>query len=337
MNNLPNKSAYTFFPLVLWWLIFAILFLSGNNQFELLNIIGFSFMIFVPGFLTLTAAKIRYQDVWSFLTAAVGLSIFELIFVALIGNYVLPFIGIVHTLSSQIVFTEMSLFVAVIYFMCINGHNARTQYQQPSFRFASVKDACFAFVPAIFVVLSVLGTIRLNNGQDGFFTFLMLISMGAYAAFLMYKARKRGDMDPLVFPTAIYFMSLSLLLMTSLRGSYTTGHDIQTEFYVFELARQHGAWLIDSFRNAYNACMSITILPAAFAALFKFSDPYIYKILFQIIFAFVPPVVYTIVRRYVSMEMAFLAAFYFISFPTFFSDMPMLNRQEIAFLFWVIW
>ena len=38
-------------------------------------------------------------------------------------------------------------------------------------------------------------------------------------------------------------------------------------------------------------------------------------------------------RNYTTPVLAFLSAFFFMSFPTFFNDMPMLNRQEIGFIF----
>jgi hypothetical protein len=43
--------------------------------------------------------------------------------------------------------------------------------------------------------------------------------------------------------------------------------------------------------------------------------------------------VFYIVANYAAPVIAFLSAFLFISFPTFFNDMPMLNRQEIGFIF----
>jgi uncharacterized membrane protein len=43
--------------------------------------------------------------------------------------------------------------------------------------------------------------------------------------------------------------------------------------------------------------------------------------------------VYTIARRYWSAPVAILAAVYFVSFPTFFTDMPFIDRQEIGLLF----
>ena len=52
---------------------------------------------------------------------------------------------------------------------------------------------------------------------------------------------------------AIYCVSLALLLMTSLRGWYTTGHDIQREYRMFELTLTNGNWRMSRFKDAYNA------------------------------------------------------------------------------------
>jgi uncharacterized membrane protein len=66
----------------------------------------------------------------------------------------------------------------------------------------------------------------------------------------------------------------------------------------------------------------------------RISDVYIFKLLFQVFFAFVPGIVYLLNRNWVSKEYAIVATVYFFCFPTFFLDMPFLVRQEIAFLFY---
>ena len=76
--------------------------------------------------------------------------------------------------------------------------------------------------------------------------------------------------------------------MTSLRGRYTTGHDVQHEYYVFELAHANWHWSIADLNDPYNACLSITILPVMLAGLLHVSDVMIYKLLFQLVFALGP-------------------------------------------------
>ena len=132
---------------------------------------------------------------------------------------------------------------------------------------------------------------------------------------------------------ALYLLSAALLLMTSLRGWSVTGHDIQLEYRVFQLTAAHGKWDMSTFQNPYNACLSITLLPTQMAALLHVDDPYIYKVFFQLLFAACPVMVFLLARRYFSVRVAVLAVVYFIGFPTFFTDMPFLNRQEMALLF----
>jgi uncharacterized membrane protein len=124
-----------------------------------------------------------------------------------------------------------------------------------------------------------------------------------------------------------------MLLMTSLRGWYITGHDIQQEYAVFELTKGHSDWNISRYRDAYNACLSITILPTMIWQVVRVDDPYVFKFFFQLLFALCPVFVYRISARHTTKALAIIAVIYFIAFPTYFTDMPFLNRQEIAFLF----
>jgi uncharacterized membrane protein len=180
------------------------------------------------------------------------------------------------------------------------------------------------------VVLAVLGANRLNNGAGDQVSLAALVAGVLTLGFLLVWRHKIREATTCA---VLYLLSLSLLLMTSLRGWFVTGHDIQTEYQVFRLTLAHGRWDIAAFHNAYDACLSITILPTELARVIGVDNPYIYKVFFQLIFAVCPVLVYTIARRYWPVPMAMLAAIYFISFPTFFTDMPFINRQEIALLF----
>ena len=87
------------------------------------------------------------------------------------------------------------------------------------------------------------------------------------------------------------------------------------------------------FQDAYTACLSITILPTILTNLLSVQDMYIFKVIFQILFATSPVIVFFIIKNYVTPIFAFLSAIIFVTFPTFFTDMPMLNRQEIGLIF----
>lgn len=180
------------------------------------------------------------------------------------------------------------------------------------------------------VTLAVVGAIRLNNGAGGSVTLASLVVGGCtWAALLARRDRLRAGTRY----AAIYLLGLGLLLMTSLRGWGITGHDIQREYRVLEAVRAAGHWDIASFRDPYNACLSITLLPTTLSSLTGIGPVYLLKIVPQLLFAACPVIVYLIARRYTSTGISILAALLFVSFPTYFSDMPFLTRQEIAFLF----
>jgi uncharacterized membrane protein len=250
--------------------------------------------------------------------------------VGFLGNEILLLSKFEHPLSIKPIIIELLVLIfGLIYInqskevsLEVEINNYLSEY--------STKDLFFVFSPFVFIIMTIIGAVRLNNGGDGIVTLFMLIFMGIYIIFLTYNSSKLGKH---VIETSIFLLSISLLLMTSLRGWYVTGHDIQREYRVFQIANINEVWKISLFQDAYNACMSITILPTIFSKLLGIFDPYIYKIIFQFIFATVPVIVYKFARRNVSILVSLLSAFYFMFFPTFFSDMPFLNRQEIAFLF----
>lgn len=314
-----------------WWLGFLLLAFTHTNNLQLLNIVGFTALIILPGFLTLLVAKIKVAEPWGYLGLTVGVSLLELMLVGLLVDVLLPFAGVAAPLNTEMLFLVFSDLIFVLLALIWKNNKDLEIVIRPRFiLFERYRELVLAFAPIIFVIMSIGGAIRLNNGYNGDLTLLMLIGIALYFAVLI-RYRKQGGAN--VIPTALFFISLALLFMTSLRGWYITGHDIQQEYQVFELAKNSGLWSIANFRDPYNACLSITILPTIFYRLLQISDPYVFKILFQIIFAIMPSVLYVTLNKFTSRTTALLSVIYFISFPTFFGDMPMLNRQEVSFLF----
>ncbi len=314
------------------WIIFLAFAWLHDNAFGLLNIIGFPMLIITPGLLTvlgLGRGK-RGLPFWHRFGQIIGWSVLEIILIVLISNTILPHLHVGRPLDRRPLLFELTLLVLLV------GAWSWYRLQGFSYRFSfksickTYLDVVFTLTPLAFIALSVMGAVSLNNGGTNVLTMIMLIMMGGYAC-ILFGFRKR--LNDNTFAWAIYMMALSLLLMTSLRGWYTTGHDIEREFRVFQLAKENGIWNIAVFRDPFNACLSITILPTIFANMLSVPDPFVYKVFFQIIFATTPVLIFLFMRRYLSRGLAFLAVIYFIAFPTYITDMPMLNRQEIAFLF----
>ena len=183
---------------------------------------------------------------------------------------------------------------------------------------------------AVAVLLAVAGAVRLNNGGDGAVTSAALVTVTVvFVAALVARGRVR---EPALH-LCVYGQSLALLLMTSLRGWHITGHDIQREFHVMQLTSAAGHWDVEAFRDAYNACLSITVLPTVITNVTGGPPEAAFKVWTQLIFALTPVVVFLIARRSTTVGVSLLGAVFFVAFPTYFTDMPYLNRQEVAFAF----
>jgi uncharacterized membrane protein len=309
-----------------------VLTLAGLRVPYLGPALGFWFLILLPVYLVATtsfwdgtgpAERIGYS-----LACVLG----GLMTAGVLADLVLPLVGVSRPLDPVPVVLLADLLLAGLYLL-------RRRFPGPRLEFARVRavrhslraeETRLLCGAALMTVLAVLGANRVNNDAGNQVSLIALGVAVLVAAFLLLWRQRVRE---LVILATLYLLSLGLLLMTSLRGWFVTGHDIQTEYQVFQLTQAHGSWQIAQFHNAYNACLSITILPAELADVLRVDGPYIYKLFFQLLFAACPVLVYAIARRYWSVPVAILGAIYFIGFPTFFTDMPFINRQEIGLLF----
>jgi uncharacterized membrane protein len=255
-------------------------------------------------------------------------AIFGLIMAGLIANTILPHVGIARPLDRGPVLVTVDVWLGAIALW----RPKKFSPVIPPLRLDKLQGADWivGLLSALCIPLAVMGANRLNNGTGSGLTLTMLF-IAAIALTVMFA--RRDTLNPGTITAAVYFIALSMLLMTSLRGWYITGSDIQNEYAVFELTKSHGDWNISNFQNAYNACLSITILPTMLSQLLRVDDPYIFKFWFQLLFALCPLFVYRISLRHAGRTIAIIATIYFVAFPTFFTDMPFVNRQEIAYLF----
>lgn len=291
-------------------------------------VLGFWFILICPAYLLYTTSAWRRCGVGERLGYSFCTALLVLIAVGLGINTVLPFMGVERPLDIDAVLVAGNLINASLY--ALRSRYPERVRLRDHFSAIGREEFRLLVLASLSLVLVVLGSNRLNNGAGAQLT---LIALSAVTLTILLHLRWTRLVREGITYLVIYLVSLSLLLSTSLRGWYVTGHDIQEEYRVFQLTEAHGRWDIAYFHNAYNACLSITILPTEIGEIVNVDSPYVYKLFFQMIFALCPVLVYVISRRYWKQSIAILAVTYFIGFPTFFTDMPFLNRQEIAFLF----
>lgn len=305
-----------------------VLAVSSHRVPFVLPVLGFWFLIVHPVYLVYTTRVWPATSVPERLGYSIGTTLLLLMVGGLVFNTVLPLAGVDRPLDPvPVVILGDIITVALVWFRRRRG--AQVSWW-PSLRSAGRRETRLIVAGVVCVALAVLGANRLNNGAGDRLTLAALAGIVLTIVGLLYWQRMVREG---VIAVVLYLVAAGLLLATSLRGWYVTGHDIQQEYLVFQLTDFHGRWNIGYFHDAYNACLSLTILPTELAQVLHVDPPYVYKLFFQLIFSACPVLVYGIARRYWSRSVAILAVVYFMGFPTFFTDMPYLNRQEIAFLF----
>ncbi|HEY5138975.1 MAG TPA: DUF2206 domain-containing protein, partial [Methylococcales bacterium] len=179
-------------------------------------------------------------------------------------------------------------------------------------------------------ILAAAGAVILTNGGTNAVAMAVLALI---AALTMLAVSGKIKLDTSTFAILLYGITVAILLMTSMRGYYLTGHDVQLEYQVFSLTNRLKFWDMNNFEDAYNACLSITILPTYLQSILHVQDFYIYKFFFQFINGLLAIVIFYLARHFSTDKVAFLSALLYVTFPTFIVDMAMLNRQGMALLF----
>ncbi|HJT57661.1 MAG TPA: hypothetical protein VJ761_14255, partial [Ktedonobacteraceae bacterium] len=354
-------------------LLANILELSHVNFLGTTTLIAFCTYLVLPGFLIALILRIKQISFWEHLLIIVGLSIAYVEFGGLLLNILLPLLGVRNPLAFQNLLIGFDVYTLLLFIgawartkpfiiqipmqSALIAETGPAKVSKPGqfvkpgqidtnfqtienvrsitpialqFPRRSTLEKSLYILPLFFPILATLGAIVLNNGGSDILT-LILLGAIAFYSLLLVLLRDKIAVD--LFPFGLFFIGLASLFTTSLRSWYITGHDIEREFYVFQLTNAHHMWSMAFYQDAYNACLSITILPTVLTNLLAIPDMYVYKVIFQILFAIAPVLVFFVIRNYATPVLAFLSAFFFISFPTFFNDMPMLNRQEIGFIF----
>ena len=291
-------------------------------------VLGFWFILIFPSYLLFTSSAWSKCSLQERLGYSVCSVLLILMLTGLAINEFLPLAGVQRPLDpGPIVIVGDLINLSLYVYRGLNPDSVRLRANFAGF---SKEEFRLLVAAALTVVLAIFGANRLNNGASGNVT---LIALAMVAFIGVFSVRWLRSTRESVMSVVIYLVSLSLLLTTSLRGWYVTGHDIQQEYLVFQLTEVHGHWSMAYFQDAYNACLSITILPTELGQIVNVDSPYVYKLFFQLLFALCPVLAYALARRYFNRGISTLSVAYFVGFPTFFTDMPFLNRQEIALLF----
>lgn len=272
--------------------------------------------------------KIKLTGFWEYLVYTVGLSIAFLMFGGLFINLVLPLVGIDNPLSTMPLLISFNIFLLIFWIIAYKRNkDFSLEIKLPNLNWL---NKIFIITAMIFPILSILGATTLNNGGPNYLTMIMLGGIVIYV-FLLVLIRKKLTEN--IYPWAIVMMGIALLFSFSLRSWHLTGGDISLEYYVFQLAKLQSHWNFFQFRDPYNSCLSITILPTILSNFSNISGEYIYKAIYPVIYSFSIISLYLMVKKYLKSDFSVLSIFFFIIQLPFLLWIAQLARQEIALFF----
>ena len=318
-----------------WYIVLiSILLLSDlaiilNIPF-LRQILGFLCFTIIPGLLILHILKLDRIEFLKKFVLSIGLSIAFLMFGGLLVNSFYFIIPEPLSLESLLIsFTIILMILAFVAYKC-GKDNFNANY---IFNFKiDTKDKLNSLLifPVLFPLMAFFGTYLMDMRENNTILLAMLFLIPVYVVVIVCLWNR---VPKNIYPVTILMIGISLLLMHGLTSSYINGRDIHGEYYVFRLTTNNLHWDISNYQHAYNACLSVAILPTVYKTLLGIDGLYIFKIVYPLLGALTPLVCYIISKKYIGEKCAFLASFFFMAQTPFIYTLQSAARTELSMLF----
>lgn len=276
-----------------------------------LPISGLIILCIVPGFLFCLLFRIKVTDLYENFLYSVGLSIvFDLLFGLLI-NTLLPIFGVNNPLSSQNLQICFSIVILLITLLIVYADKAPII----SFKLPKILNIEKIFLTFGFIILLCIqiGIYLINIENINFFLIFSILLIPLLLFFLIIYP---DDSIKRIYPFIIYLISISLLMLFTLRSNYIIGIDSHEEYFLFYNTLTQSVWIPDP-TLLLSAALSISIVPTVFEKFLSIDPQLLFKILFPLIFSITPLIIYMIVKKYVNALLALCASCLFMFYNSF--------------------
>jgi uncharacterized membrane protein len=287
---------------------------------------AFIALFFLNGMIILRILRIHKLDSIRNLLYSLGLGTASMMFFGTLVDLVYPYFGITFPISTFPLLITFTIFTGLL---CYLGFRRDRDFDQPE-----ILDTTGLSVPILTFLLlpftAIFGTYLINFYQSNILLIIMFFLIATVPFLVAFNKLPKK-----IYPLAIFSMALTLVLSTSLITNYITGWDINLEFYFTNIVNNASYW-DSAIPDLLNAMLSLVIIVPIFSKISGMSIVIIYKVIYPLIFVFVPLGLYSLFKRQTNIKIAFFACFLFISIFMFFLEMPYLARQEIGELFFVL-
>lgn len=294
----------------------------------LTQIISITYLLFVPGILILRVFKIHRLTFSETVLYTIGLSIAFLMFLGITINTLLPVIGIKQPISRLPLIISISFFVIVLSFLSYKSENDLYNKNLLNINI-NIRLPIILFL-LFLPLLTILGTYMVNTHNNNSILMAVIIIISILPAYVIFH--KTTDS---IHVLTVFIISLSLLFHRALISPQLWGSDIFEELYYAKFIIENSYWHYEIYNNL-NAMLSITMIPPIISNLSHISVEWIFKIIYPLIYSLVPVGIYLLFNKYVNSKIAFLSVCYFMFINEFFGVMPVMARQEIGELFYIL-
>ena len=325
VSRLWSKSATTLMLLTFFDLTVATRHLLLGSR-----LCALALVILLPGVTIVSATRIRLDSRASQLALVVGAGTFAVMLWAAISSAVFPPLGVSRPLETW----PLTLAVNVICLLAVLACPAGTDpilllLDGPRSRLTIPIVAVGCLLP----VAGVAGTERLNAGRGSLVTLVVWITVFLLLGALLCSLSRLTESQ---IQIALFSASLTLIYLFSYRSNQLFGFDIQQEFQRFSTTLAAGRWTPPTNGDPYAAMLSITALPASLAKVSGISGLYIFKGVFPLFLAWIPPLTYGFARRWFSPLPAAVSAIYLIMLAQFAAELSGISRQEVGLFYFAI-
>ena len=293
------------------------------------QILGFLFLTILPGLLILQILKLNKIGLTEKIILTVGLSVSFLMFFGLLINslslgleYETPLATIPLLISFNVAFIALAIVGYII---------SKDMIFSLSDLNLTTSEKAFLIIPILFPALSIFGMHVMNTSDNNILLISLLFLIPTYVisvCFFNQKFTKR------LYPIVIYLISISLLLLMSLRSDHIIGVDTHLEYYFFMTTLHNVHWSVFG-HSTLDACLSISLLPTIYQSLLNIPTEVLFKVLYSLIYSISPLIIYILSKRYIGELYGFLASCFFM-FQSIFLMTTANSRTCTAVLFFTL-
>jgi len=296
------------------------------------QIVGFFLLLFVPGFLLLRILKLHALSTVETVAYTIGISLSVIMLVGFFINLIFPSFGVTKPLSLPYILLAFSIVVAILGLLSYLYDREYCYCTPPATLDLKPLTAPVSLVIYAVPCISVIGSFLIGRYQNNA---LSLGSIILIAVLVLWITLKRPAYPEYINILLIISISLSLLFGDLLISEYPKRLNVDGEYYFLNQVFQNNYWDSSIFGSA-NAVLSIGILGSVFLEVLGV-DPFMaLKIIYPLIFASIPVILYTVYKRGLSNQMSLFAVLFYMFNFYYFTEALLLRRQQVALFFVVL-